>query len=363
MKQSLRSLLMPIGASVFALIIGWILSAALGYNPWLVMQGLFVGAFGNAANIGNTLAIASPLILVGLGIALAFRAGLFNIGAEGQFWIGATAAAYVGYHFTTMNAFLHIVLCLLAAMVAGGLWAGVIPGLAKAFRGAHEVISTMMMSYIAILLGKYLIDQGGPMRDPHGYVSQSPQIASNIQLPTIIYESTLTGAIFIALAASVVAWWVLFHTTLGYKLRTVGFNHRAAKYAGMNVAMYTVLALGLSGVFAGLAGGLQVLGSDYRLMDGFNTGYGFTAIVVALLARNNPFGVIFAAIFFAALETGGGYMQQISGVQASLTSVLEGLIIFFVAIERVLPMLRDWYRRRRNRGNTTQISREGHKPA
>jgi simple sugar transport system permease protein len=360
-KGWVKQIVSPVVASLISFTIGGILAASLGYNPLSVYGALIEGAFGNPINIGNTLAGATPLILTGVGVALGFRAGLFNIGAEGQYWIGATAAVWVGYHFTHMNGFLHATLCLLVAMIAGGLWAGIIPGLTKAFRGAHEVITTMMMSYIGIFFGRYLIENG-PMMQP-GYVPQSPQISQNAWLTTLIEGSQLTTGIVIALVATVIVWILLFKTTLGFQLRTVGFNQRAAKYAGVRVALFTILSLGLSGVLAGLAGGVQMLAVDHRLLDSFNTGYGFTAIVVALLARSHPLGCIISAIFFAALNNGSQYMQQATGIQSSLTDVLTGLIIFFVAAERLIPMVKDWVRTRKHRWGTTQVSREGHKSA
>jgi simple sugar transport system permease protein len=218
----------------------------------------------------------------------------------------------------------------------------------------------MMMSYIGILLGKYLVEEG-PMRQP-GYIPQSPEISSDAWLNILIPQSLLTTGIYIALVAVVVVWLLLFRTTFGFQLRAVGLNHRAARYAGIGVTMFTVLSLGFSGMLAGLAGSVQMLGIDHRLLDSFSTGYGYTAIVVALLARSNPFGVVLSGIFFAALGTGGQYMQQVSQVPASLTDVLTGLIVFFVAAERIIPMLRDWAKRRQTKARSTRISREGHEP-
>jgi len=336
---------MPLLASVFAILIGGAIAASIGYSPIVVYQSLLSGAFGGWFNLGSTLAVATPLILTGLGIAVAFKAGLFNIGAEGQYWVGSIAAVWVGYHFTHLNGVVHMLLCLLSGAVAGALWGGIIPGLTKAYFGAHEVITTMMMSYIGILFAKFLIE-GGPMQAP-GYNPQSPVIAANTWFAFII-PSALTYGILIAIAMVVVTWFILTRTTVGFQLRAVGLNQRGARYAGMRVSLYTVLALSISGLFAGLAGSVQMLAQDHRLLDGFSSGYGYTGIVVALLARNNPFGVVLAAIFFAALSTGGQNMQLVSGVPASLTDVLTGLIVFFVAAERLVPEIRDWFKRRRS---------------
>lgn len=343
MNKAWRSIGMPLLASVIAVVIGAIIAMAIGYSPLAVYGSLISGAFGNLVNTANTLAGAVPLILAGLGIAVAFRAGLFNIGAEGQYWVGTVASVWVGYHFTTLPGWIHFILCILAGMIAGGIWAGVIPGLAKAYRGAHEVITTMMLSYVGILLARYMIEDG-PMRAP-GYQPQSFEVVPGVQLPAIVPLSQLTSGIFIAIVAAVVIWWLLRQTTFGFQLRAVGANQRAARYAGMNVPLYTVLSLGLSGVLAGLAGTVQMLSQDHRITESFNSGYGYTAIVVALLARNNPFGVIIASVFFSMLSTGGQNMQMQSGIPSSLTDVLTGLIIFFVAAERIIPLTIGWYRR------------------
>ncbi len=247
-----------------------------------------------------------------------------------------------------------MLICLLAAMIAGGLWGGIIPGLTKAYVGAHEVISTMMMSYIGIDLVQYMIE-GGPMQQK-GSTPQSPQVDPHTFMTVLIQPQLTTGIIW-AVVACVVVWFILNKTTTGFQLRAVGYNQRAARYAGMNVAWNTVLALGLSGVFAGLAGGIQMLSADHQLTDSFNSGYGYTGIVVALLARNNPFGIILSAIFFSALNTGAQNVQMITNVPASLSDVLTGLIIFFVAAERIIPIIRDWFRRRRT--NKPMVAKEG----
>ncbi|MHB1628854.1 MAG: ABC transporter permease [Bacilli bacterium] len=364
MTQRWSPLLMPLYAVLTGLILGGVIMAIAKYNPFAAYAALFSGAFGSPTAIGNTLAGAVPLILAGLGIAVAFRTGLFNIGAEGQYWVGAMAAVWVGYHFPTMPWIVHVPLALGAAMLAGGIWGGVIPGLAKAFVGAHEVITTMMMSYIAILIAHFMVEKG-PMMAP-GYVPQSPTVAASATLPPILpavfLNSNLSDGFFVAAAAIVVVHIVLFHTTLGYKLRAVGFNARAARYAGMNVPLYTVLALGVSGVLAGLAGGVQLLGVDFQLTDTFQSGYGYTAIVVALLARNNPIGIFFASVFFAALSAGSQIMQINAGVSANMTDVITGIIIFFVATDRLYGYWSQKMRPHRPPSAAAVISRKGESP-
>ncbi|MDI3298441.1 MAG: ABC transporter permease [Bacillota bacterium] len=317
---------------------------ASGYNPLPAYAALFVGAFGTPFNIATTLAHSVPLMLTGLGVAVAFRSGLFNIGAEGQFWVGSIATTWVGYAVGGLPPALHVALALLAGAVAGALWGALVPGLLKAYTGAHEVITTMMMTYVAIQLSHFLLE-GGPMQAP-GYTPVSPDIRPSAFLPLLVPRTQLSAGLFIALGAAVIAWLILERTTLGYRMRAVGFNARAAAYAGIDVAATTVLALGLSGAFAGVAGAVEVLGVNHRLYDSFTAGYGFTAIVVALLAKNDPWATLGAALLFGALSTGASYMQLSAGVPSQLVDVVQGIIIFFIAADAIIAWL---LRRSRNR--------------
>lgn len=340
MKSILKELYIPVVAVLIAIIIGSIIMMVTGFNPVIAYISLFLGAFGNVNNIANTLAAAVPLILTGLGVAISFKAGLFNIGAEGQYWIGAIVGVWIGYSFTGLPWYIHIPFALVAAMIAGGLWAGLIPGLAKAYTGANEVITTMMMSYIAIYFSHFLLEFG-PMMDKSGTIPQSPVINDSAVIPFLIRNTQLSYGIFIALVAAIFVYWLMFKTTWGFEMRAVGYNQKAARYAGMNVPLNMVLSLGLSGAFAGLAGAVQMLGVQHRLYDSFTSGYGYTAIVVALLANNNPIGVIFAAILFAALGTGSQYMQLNAQVPGQMADVITGLIVFFVAAYRIAEVIKD----------------------
>lgn len=333
-----QGLITPLIAIVIALLIGAGVMLIMGHNPMSAYGALFYGAFGSTANLANTMANAIPLILSGLGVAVGFQAGLFNIGAEGQYWVGSMVAVWIGYSLPGLPSVIHIFLAMLAAMLAAGLWAGIIPGLAKAYVGAHEVITTMMMSYIAIFLSHYMLENG-PMMQP-GFTPQSPVILSSAELGKIVERTQLSWGFIIALISCVVVHWLLYKTTLGYRLRAVGLNSRAARYAGINVPFHLVLALFISGTLAGLAGAVQMLGVQHRLYDSFSSGYGFTAIVVALLANNNPYGVILSSIFFAALSTGGQSMQLISGVPANITDIISGIIIFLVAMKDIGRLIR-----------------------
>jgi len=346
MNKILRGAVTPLVSILIAVFIGSIVMLATGHSPAQAYAALFAGAFGSPVNAANTLASAIPLILSGLGVAVGFKAGLFNIGAEGQYWIGSMVAVWIGYSVPGLPPVLHVTLAIVLAMLAAGLWGGVIPGLAKALVGAHEVITTMMMSYIAIFLSHYMLENG-PMMEP-GFTPQSPVILDSAVIPKLMERTQLSWGLVIALAAVFFVWWLLFKTTLGFRLRAVGANQRGAKYAGINVPLHLVLALFISGTLAGLAGAVQMLGVQQRLYDSFSSGYGFTAIVVALLANNNPFGVILAALFFAALANGGQSMQLASGVPAHLTDVISGIIIFLIAAKGIAERIQQRWQKRRN---------------
>ncbi|TGE32317.1 ABC transporter permease [Desulfosporosinus sp. Sb-LF] len=345
MQKTIEGLVTPFVAIVIAVLIGAGVMLITGHDPFTAYGSLISGAFGSTVNVSNTMANAIPLVLSGLGVAIAFKAGLFNIGAEGQYWIGSMASVWIGYSVHGLPPILHIVLSILVAMLAAGLWAGIVPGLAKAFVGAHEVITTMMMSYIGIFLSHYMLENG-PMMQP-GFTPQSPVILPTAMLGKLVERTQLSWGVVIAFIACVIVYWLLYRTTLGYRLRAVGLNSRAANYAGINVPFHLVLALFISGTLAGLAGAVQMLGVQHRLYDSFSSGYGFTAIVVALLANNNPFGVILTSIFFAALSTGGQSMQLVSGVPAHLTDVISGIIIFLVATKDIVQMVQKRWRRNR----------------
>ena len=339
----LTAMLTPLIAVLLAFAVCALIVLASGYDPVLTFASLFRGAFGSTYQIATTLAHSVPLMLTGLGVAIAFRAGLFNIGAEGQFWAGSIAATWVGYSLQGLPSWLHILLALLAGMLAGFLWGALIPGLLKAFTGAHEVITSMMMTYIAIYLSHYLLE-GGPMMEP-GYTPVSPTIQSSAFLPLLVPGTQLSLGLLIALLTAAAVDFFFRRTSLGYQFRAAGFSPVAARFAGINVGLGIVLALGLSGALAGLSGAVQILGVDHRLYDSFTAGYGFTAIVVSLLGKNHPWGVIAAALLFGALDVGAAGMQLEAGVPRQLVDMTQGIIIFFIAIETVVS----WLLQRRRR--------------
>jgi len=283
--------------------------------------------------ITESLVTATPYILAGLGVALGFRCGLFNIGVEGQFFIGALCSAWVGYTFTDLPWFIHLPLAVLAGAVGGAFW-GAIPGYLKAVTGAHEVVNTIMMNWIAFRLSDWLLN--GPMKAT-GYRPITPQIESTAALPRIFPPPLrFHVGFFLALAVAALVYWLLFKTTVGFEIRAVGANPDAARYAGVNITWNFVLAMVLSGALAGLAGATQVLGTDHWVGQGFSAGYGFDAIALALLGKSHPLGVVIAGVLFGTLRSGATRMQSMAGIPIDIISIIQALVIIFVAAPAII---------------------------
>lgn len=316
-------------------------------------SSLFAGSLGNPSQIiaalrsGDGLAIrrafnpfleslvaSTPYIFAGLGVGLGFRSGVFNIGAEGQIFMGAIFSAFVGYSITGLPAFIHLPLALLAGALGGFIW-GYIPGWLKAKTGGHEVINTIMMNYIAFRLSDWLLT--GPMKRPNSFNPVSPTIQPSAELPRFFAEPIRFHlGFFIALGVAYLVYWFLFKTTWGFDLRTVGTNPNAAKYAGMNITMATILAMSLSGALCGLAGANEVLGVNHNLAQAFSSGYGFDSIALALLGKNHPLGIVLAALLFGTLRNGATQMQLTAGVPIEIISVLQAIILGFIAAPAVI---------------------------
>jgi simple sugar transport system permease protein len=331
--------LVPILAVVIALVLGGIVMLATGVSIGSIgtaFVALFTGSLGSIPALSETLTAAAPLTLAGLGLALGFRAGLFNIGAEGQLILGGMAAVAVG---ALMDApiYIHLPLALLAGMLVGALWAA-IAGWLKAATGAHEVITTIMLNFIAMRLGDYLL-RNPPIQKAGRSDPISESVLPSAQLPKLLtwLDPTLRVhlGIIITLLAVGLVYWLLFKTTTGFEFRSSGSNPDAARYAGMKSGLIIVVVMACSGALAGLAGANQVLGVLGRASPGFSGGAGFDAIAVALLGRSHPVGVLLAGLLFGALEAGGRQMQVSAGVRIDLISIIQALIIIFVAA----PML------------------------
>jgi simple sugar transport system permease protein len=331
----LRAAVVPVAAVLVALVIGAIIIAISGSNPLEAYTALLRGGLGNARALGRTLEKATPLIFGGLAISLAFKGGLFNIGAQGQLLFGAIVAAYVGFAFQGLPAIVHIPLALLAGALTGALW-GAIPGALKAYTGAHEVITTIMLNFVAINLTDWLADGPWKDRSPGNIVARTPAVADSAALPEI---GNVPLGILIAVLVAALVWWMIGRSTLGFDLRTVGQNPSAALYAGMSVRRVTILAMVASGFLAGLGGAVETLGVVGRFQPGFNVGLGFTAITIALLARTNPLGVIPAALLIGAMQAGASRMQFDSGVSPEIIDVVQALILFFVAADVIIRRL------------------------
>ncbi len=349
----LQGLILPVGAIIMALLVGAIFILVIGKNPITAYAALIQGAFGDVFSIGETLENTTPLILTGLAVAFAFRAKLFNIGGEGQFLIGALAATWVGTNLS-FPSFIHLPLTLLAGIIAGGLWGG-IAGFLKATRGVHEVISTIMLNFIAIFFISYMVT--GPMKEPSALdIPQTARVAETAQLAKILPPSRLSAGIIIALVAAAFIWWLLWKTTVGYEVRAVGLNFFAAEFGGIRPNYNMFLAMLISGGLAGLGGAIIISGLFLRYQHGFEPGYGFTAIAVSLVGGNNPPGVVLAALLFATLSQGALGMQNVAGVPQDIVLIIQALVIFFVAAPQIVRALPQWLEKRRE---AAQAAAEG----
>lgn len=352
-----RAILYPALALIVALLLGALLMFLFGDNPVQAYKGLFQGAFGSARGWATTLRKMTPLILTGLSVAVAFKAGLFNIGASGQFIVGTVCSVAVGTNFEGLPAAIHLPLALGAGILGGALW-GMIPGLLKVFTGAHEVIVTIMLNYVASNLAGWTVYAGGtqgqtpgPLWDPTaGPISETRDVFVNARLPFILAEPyRIHWGVVLAVLVAILMYWVIYKTTFGFETRTVGENPRAAKYAGINVRWIVVAAMLLAGGLAGLAGGIETLGLNHKFAPEFTGAVGFDGITVALLGQTHPLGAIPAAFMLGALDAGATRMQFDSGVSADIIQVIQALMLALVAAPLIIRQI---FRIRPRRGAT-----------
>jgi simple sugar transport system permease protein len=372
-KTRWQVLVIPLLAIFTGLILGAILIAAtsttvyeaFGQSIWngfatafreifTAYRALFEGAIGSPAGIINairsgdpaeirqavnpfleSLVQATPYIFAGLAVALGFRSGLFNIGVEGQLFIGAACATYVGYAVTGLPAYIHMPLAFLAGALGGALW-GFIPGFLKATTGGHEVINTIMLNYIAFRLTEWLLS--GPMTRPgSGGLPRSPIIEETAQIPQFFQNPIRFHlGFFIALGVAVLVWWLLFKTKWGLTLRMAGASPNAAKYAGISVAGTTMIGMALSGALAGMAGATQILAVNRSMALGLSSGYGFDSIALALVGNNHPIGVVLSSILFGALRNGATRMMVVSRIPIDIIDVIQAFILMFVAAPAII---------------------------
>ncbi|GAX41732.1 inner-membrane translocator [Tolypothrix sp. NIES-4075] len=341
-RIQLLPIISPLIAIASSLIVGAILIILAGANPIAAYTALFQESLSTYFGFGNTLTKMAPLLLTSLGVLVALRAGQFNIGGEGQIYLGALGSALMGLYVQNLPAFIHIPLALFAGFVFGGVW-GWIPGYLKAVRGVNEVITTLLLNYIAINLVSYLVQN--PLKAANAPSPYSPLIAKSAQLPIILPGSLAHAGILLGLMAAGILWVLLMRSPLGYQITAVGFNPTAARYAGISVQRTIMLVMTLAGGLAGLAGASEVMGLKYRLFEQVSSGYGFDAIAIAFLSRGSVFGVILTSLFFAALRSGANVMQRSAGVPVTVIYAIQGLTVLFIAIslamERVIKTQKD----------------------
>jgi ABC-type uncharacterized transport system permease subunit len=346
-KQILQSFsdagLIPLLAILTALIVGGIIIKSVGGDPFLAYKGLIEGSLGSKKALSETAIWATPYILAGLAVALAFKGGLFNIGAEGQLALGAVFSSLIGYALPEWLGFdlpiiIHLPLAILAGMIMGGIWAGIV-GALKAYTGGHEVINTIMMNYIALNSTSFLLN--GVMKDPNplNVIARTPLIAESARIAPIFEGLRVHWGFILALLMAALVWWLLNKTTLGFEIRTVGLNPDAAQYAGMNVKRIIILTMLFSGALAGLAGAIEVTGLNYRHELGFSIGYGYDAIAIALLGKSHPLGVVLASFLFAAMRNGATRMQFLTQMPVDLISMIQAFILLFVAADAIIRFI------------------------
>lgn len=351
--------LMPVFATLAALAVGAGMLLVLKVNPVTAYKAMWDGAFGSTNAFAETLVKATPLLLVALGICISFRGDVINIGGEGQMIVGALMATWIGLTFTGLPGWLVITLALLTGFVGGAIWGG-IPGVLKAYFRVNEILSTVMMNAIAVQLMNFMLR--GPMIDPSqarlaSKIPQTARLLEDFRLLRFAPTRLHIGAL-IAVALAVLVYILLWRTTLGYRIRAVGQNPNASRYAGIKVPRYIVLSLLLSGAFAGLAGAIQVYGVNYRMItdgsaSGFTGSAGFNGIVAALFGQLHPLFSIPASVLFGALLVGANTMQRVVQVPSALVTALNGLVVVFVVSSEI------WRRRRQRRRMAAVGDEEG----
>ncbi|MFQ5833500.1 MAG: ABC transporter permease [Candidatus Thorarchaeota archaeon] len=329
-----KQVLWSFGSIVLALLVASVVMALSGHDP---LQAFYFLMWGSITQMDLVMRYATPLILTGLSVAIAFKCGLFNIGPQGQLLMGGIAAAIVGFMFS-MPIVVHPLASVIVAALAGAAW-GFIPGLLKAYRGAHEVVTSMMLSYTAALLTQWLVTYPLKEQGPYAWISQTPRILDTAVLPPLLGSPYLHFGLIIAILCVVGVDILINRTVLGYELRAVGLSEKAAEYSGINPKKNMALAMGIAGGLAGVGGANEILGTYERFTDGWEGNLGWDGITVAVLGNNNPWGVLAAAIFFGALKAGGNTMQLRAGVPAEMVGVIQGLVVLFVAGPRIVDWL------------------------
>ena len=331
-KEILYRAAVPILAMLAAFTVGAVLLLLLNVNPFTAYAALIEGAFGSTYSITQSLVKATPLLLVALGICIAFRASVINVGGEGQIILGALMATWFSLQFRAWPGWLLIPATIIMGFMAGAAW-GFVPGILKARLGVNEILTTIMMNFIALQLMNLLLR--GPLMDPGGvtagtFLAQSERLPEQVWLARMIPQTPLHTGFILAVVLAFVVYIFLWRTTIGYRIRAVGLNPHAARYAGIKVPFNQALSLTLAGGFAGLAGVVEVLGVHHRLLEGITSGYGFTGIVAALFGGLHPLGAIPASYLFGSLLVGADKMQRAVQVPSALVDTIMGLVVMFV---------------------------------
>lgn len=317
--------------SIFAaLLIGAVIMVLNGQNPLIGYKELVLGAFGSKYKVATTFAKTVPLILTGFATAISFMSGIYNIGGEGQLYLGAFAAAYVGFTFTNLPVFIAVILAVIASALVGGLYA-YFPAVLRVRFEIDEVITTIMLNSVAILFTNYLVNY--PFQATEGKMGGTEMIAEAFKFQKLVKLSKLNTSIFYTAIIAIIIYYLIKKTSFGYNFRIVGENGIFAKYAGLNTKRYMILAMVISGALAGIAGAFEVYGVHYRFLQNISKGYAFDGMLVALIVRNNPLGIILMSIFFAMLKTGSNSMELATGTPSELILVIQSIIILFIAGE------------------------------
>lgn len=335
-----RAAAVPVASVLLGLILGGALMAIQGHSVSAAYLGLFEGSFGDSDALLRTLQKATPLIFGGLAVAFAFKAGLFNIGGQGQLLVGAAFAAAVGYSISWLPLFVHLPLALAAGAAAGAAWGG-IAGVLKAATGAHEVIVTIMLNFVAANFTDWLAASPWQDRSGQNIIARTPLVQSSAEIPT---WGWMPASFVLAVVTATACWWLLERTTLGFEIRSTGANRDAARYAGVSVGLILALTMAIAGLLAGVGGAVESLGVDLRFEAGRNIGLGFAGITIALLARTNPLGVVPAGLLVGAMNAGASKMQFEADVAPEIIEVIQALILLFVAA----PLIVRWLLRLRS---------------
>jgi general nucleoside transport system permease protein len=328
-RYHIFNIICPVASVLLAFLAGGLMLLLLKINPLVVYGRMIVASFGDPYNLAEMLVKAAPLLLTGLSFAFAFKAGLFNIGADGQFYLGALGAVFVSLKLGFLNPWLLLPLALLASIIMGGLFGG-LSGYLKARFNANEIITTIMMNYVAFGLTNYVVN--GPLKEKAGAYPQTDPIPAQAQLPLLISDTRLHWGFILALFCAVIFYFIITRTSIGFQVRAVGLNRRTAEYAGINTKRVLVLAMVFSGIFAGIAGFGEINGVQHILIQGFAPNVGTIGTVIALLANANPLGIVIGSLFFGFLQVGANLISQTSQVPQNAIDMIQGFVVIFVLI-------------------------------